>query len=78
MYIWKEKKNGKNKVIEIEKKVIRKWWIYFDGKSTLKRFGFDKPSSGLKYVKKCYLNSDGYPDEDLLKPKRFNVDFPLK
>ena len=28
------------------------WWIYYERKSMLKRFGFSKPSSGLKMVKK--------------------------
>ena len=33
---------------KIEKnKVIQKWWIYYYEKSTLKRLGFNKPSSGL-------------------------------
>ena len=30
-----------------KKRKIQKWWIYFEGKSTLKRFGFNNPSSGL-------------------------------
>ena len=35
--VWKKYKN----------KEIHKWWIYYKGKSTLKIFGFNKPSSGL-------------------------------
>ena len=35
--VWRKDKN----------KVIQMWWIYHNGKSTLKRFGFGKPSSGL-------------------------------
>ena len=34
----------------MEKKIgkqIQKLWIYYEEKSTLKRFGFNKPSSGL-------------------------------
>ena len=34
---WKKKKN----------KVIQRWWIYYEGKSTLKRFCLSEPSSGL-------------------------------
>ena len=30
-----------------ENKVIQKLWIYYEGKLTLKRFGFKEPSSGL-------------------------------
>ena len=41
---------------------------FLDGTSTLKRFGFNEPSSGLK-------NGESH-DEGSLKPKRFNVDVP--
>ena len=45
--VWRKEKN----------KVIQKL-IYYDGKSTLKRFGFNKLSSGLWDGEKCCLNSD--------------------
>ena len=32
---------------KLKNKVIQKWWIYNEGKSMLKRFGFYEPSSGL-------------------------------
>ena len=32
---------------KIEKQVIQKWWIYYEGKSTLKCFSFNEPSSGF-------------------------------
>ena len=32
---------------KLKNKVIQKWWIYFEGKLTLKCFGLDEPSSGL-------------------------------
>ena len=35
--IWRKLKN----------KLKQKWWIYYEGKSTLKRFGFNEPSSGI-------------------------------
>ena len=32
---------------KLKNQVIQKWWIYYEWKSTFKRFGFCKPSSGL-------------------------------
>ena len=32
---------------KLKNKVIQMWWIYYDGKSTLKQFGSNKPLSGL-------------------------------
>ena len=34
--------------IKLKNKVIIKWWIYYKGKSMLKHFSFNKPSSELK------------------------------
>ena len=34
-------------VQKIEKKGFQMWWIYYNAKSTLKRFGFNKSLSGL-------------------------------
>ena len=36
--------NESDTMKKIEK---QKWWIYYKGKSALKRFGFSKTSSGL-------------------------------
>ena len=32
---------------KLKNKEIQKWWIYYNGNSTLKCFGSNKPSSGL-------------------------------
>ena len=69
-YVYEE--NKKNKVYQI-------WWIYYDGKLTLTRFGFNEPSSGYSGRKnvaslfKQNFSPSECPDEGLLKPKRFNV-----
>ena len=39
--------NKSDSMKKIEKQSNQKWWIYYNGKSTLKRFSFNKPSSGL-------------------------------
>ena len=39
--------NGNKKIKKKKNEVIWKCWIYYDRKWTLKRFGFNKPSSGL-------------------------------
>ena len=36
-----------NPTVRNKNKVIQKWWIYYNGKSTLKRFGFCKTSLGF-------------------------------
>ena len=45
----------------------------------LKRFGLNKPSSGLKDGKECCLNNDGcfylLSLDEGLKSKRLNIDF---
>ena len=42
---------------KIENKVIPSWWIYYNGKSVLKCFGFSKPSSGLKDGEKSFVRT---------------------
>ena len=37
IYIWEKSKN----------KVIKKWWIFYEGKSALKPFDFNEPSLEL-------------------------------
>ena len=44
---------------EDKNKVIQIWRIYYDIKSTLKRFGFNKTLSGIQDGEKGCLNNDG-------------------
>ena len=47
MYMEVNNRNKSDSIKKTEKEINQKWWIYYDRKSTLECFGFNKPSSGL-------------------------------
>ena len=67
--IWRKLKN----------KVIQKWWIYNEGKSTLKHISFNEPSSGLKdsetsvdiTVMDVLINYNGKTKENIYKERLY-------